>query len=598
MPIRTTQNRTRVLSSFSATAVADTLFSDFDLRATPVYNYWVPGEENDVGTELANRRLDDVPRFVRLTWLRAPALPDPRLLSPAGVATRLIQTRGVGSSGEHVAVLGRDGISYAPEHLQPSGFANVVANSLSDVGGAVANVELRQESVVPPMTFAPDVLDFLQGPETSFWDAAVRARPSVFKVRVDSGSRFSHALFLTGSLRGATSPERLGLAAGVEHLSSAATAANLSFGQAGGFETVDLPSPSLPPLQYVGYILEKYERLPGEVDFRLVTVFPIPDLYSDSFVDTAVAYGRDYRYRIRSVLRWTRPSTVEDRTAATHVSSYFTSQWSFPWADATVLDEVPPSPPNEICVRPQSPLSRIVVSGRLPEDSQRDISGVRLYRKVRDSQVGWGLIAEFSPAPFIYQDPDVEVDVPYVYAATCISLHGEESTLSEQMSVSLTSDWRSRGENLPEMVSAPGVPLDAEGPYQTIPAKVTRSEVVIPPSEVTSRSRIRVRLRETTERLLSRPINDEVFVMRVTSLDTGESRDVPILTRRSVVQGRLSRVNVDNMPFRPGKDQLRALEEGQMQAALLRDEALRTSADVDTTDRVSVYDSSRPGERW
>lgn len=166
---------------------------------------------------------------------------------------------------------------------------------------------------------------------------------------------------------------------------------------------------SLKPLEYIGYIIEKYEQQDGS--FKLVDTIYIPGKEYTEFVDSKVKYGSNYRYRIRSALRWVRPRGIgvlgKDPTRLSppgsdvasltpNDASYFTSEWSTSWAYASLIDRTPPNPPDEIMVRPHSagetnpddpdhdgkPFIEIVM--KLPGNPQQDINKMVIYRKLQD----------------------------------------------------------------------------------------------------------------------------------------------------------------------------------------------------------------------
>lgn len=158
------------------------------------------------------------------------------------------------------------------------------------------------------------------------------------------------------------------------------------------------------PLEYIGYIIEKYEQVDGA--FKKVDVFYIPGREFDSINDGEIKYGVSYRYRIRGVLRWSRPREVgilgTDPTVApsnVNVSmtpydvSYFGSEWGSSWAYAHVLDYQKPDPPDELVVRPISnhkdelgaSQPAVEITFKLPNNPQRDINKMTLWRKLVDA---------------------------------------------------------------------------------------------------------------------------------------------------------------------------------------------------------------------
>src|SRR3990167_122908 len=64
----------QVLSRPSAAAPYETLFHEFDFEAIPFYNFWTDDEE-DHAEQRGERKLDEIPRFIKLVWRQAPDLP-------------------------------------------------------------------------------------------------------------------------------------------------------------------------------------------------------------------------------------------------------------------------------------------------------------------------------------------------------------------------------------------------------------------------------------------------------------------------------------------------------------------------------------------
>ncbi len=180
---------------------------------------------------------------------------------------------------------------------------------------------------------------------------------------------------------------------------------------------------TLKALEYIGYVIEKYELQDGS--YALVDTLYIPGREYSSYLDAKVKYGVSYRYRIRSILRWSRPHGVGVlgtdptviETPGSHINamapndvSYFGSEWNDSWAYATLVDRRPPNPPDEFVVRPHSVgealpdgsqvLPFIEVTMKLPDNPQMDINRMVIYRKLQDQDgvdlTGWVQIQEIN----------------------------------------------------------------------------------------------------------------------------------------------------------------------------------------------------------
>lgn len=226
------------------------------------------------------------------------------------------------------------------------------------------------------------------------------------------------------NVAGAMDPQRVAAITKIEHAESiiavAQAAADMAAYAKAGFQhyakDVSIPSDPAPntikPLEYVGYMIEKWELVSGS--YQLIDTIYIPGREYDAYIDGRVKYGTAYRYRIRSIIRWSRPHgvgvmgkdpTVRDgpgvnfQTLTPNDVSYFHSEWGAQWAHAQVIDRVPPNPPDELTVRPVSADGYIEVTFKLPGNEQRDINSMTLYRKVVDEagveRTGWMQVHEF-----------------------------------------------------------------------------------------------------------------------------------------------------------------------------------------------------------
>lgn len=332
-----------------------------------------------------------------------------------------------------------------------------------------------------------------------------------------------------------------------------------------------LSSPKMPPLEYVGYVIEKYARQDSGL-FSKVEEIDVPNRLVDTYVDTKIVYGETYRYRIKALIRWTRSQENDlinpDPTATTrfstqtsklsgYTSSYFSSEWNKKWAYASIIDQQPPVPPDELTVRPQSAKKRIVITFRLPENPQKDIWKMRLLRKFKDEKGSdvsdWEEVfdsesvqtsIDFSPRNVIFFDDDVDFyqdnKVRIVYAAQCISRHGEESYLSEQLCARLNADHFARGEYPVEFVSSAGVRREYFGAFSTNPVRLTKDQYILTPSPARSgkppgKVSIVFKANSGTGRAM---LDSSKYICRVKSLDTGEERDFQIDVGLSGLQTR------------------------------------------------------------
>lgn len=643
---------TQLLSEESSIAPFETIFDDFRIEAYPFYNFWEPDESRNIGADRGNRELSEIPRFIKVTWNRAPDLPRPKLqqLTPPSVGVRKFNNR-LGTQMQDGYAFALKGVTFSPEHLSKNGFelirkslANgyigpgtvetVVELPLHNAGGSYENhaktshvhqidedaflthpdmkgisvQELRANIV--QMTngainsakvakksknggalfngkFSVGKTPFtggnvqLDGVHPSSPALSIKMRTAVSadgegrdqvveNVRkiVKNGAaasldnsahtkvKFNHPV-----LGGAISRGKVNMLTKPEHAENAVAVSQMipqlqALADSGVKEEkkkIDIPSfpspPGLRPIEYVGYILEKYRRSPSGV-FEKVSEHEITDQYQTDFVDTKVVYGETYRYRIKALVRWTRPNNIgplgpepltvtqagsQTKNIAPFKSSYFAGEWSPTWAYAAVLDTTPPPAPDELSVRPESSKRRVHVTFKMPQNSQRDINSLRLLRKKQtvggQDVSGWEAIFETDPKNALYIDEDVDFHqnsgLRYIYAAQSLTRHGEESSLSDQLGVRLNSEWRVQGEMPVDFVSCSGVKPEQFGAFATIPMRRAMSELVALPKKDGARIRSDIGFsgREGKSNAL---LNDREYVVRIESLDTGEIRDVDL----------------------------------------------------------------------
>lgn len=629
----------RKFSKESASAPYDTIFFDFGLEAIPFYNFWTEDETQNDREDRGNRKLEDIPRFVRVVWNRSPILPktvtgleakkDSRKSQPVAPSPELKAPVSTHMKGQH----------FYPDHLQPKNFSMVVnscANGFVHPGVVNAVMERRSSAPVKKAghvdedAFLADqknrgipiheaishVKQRTSGPVNAarvgssvgdpVWknsslkreiasDSPMRmqfggvksptigaeGRPAKsnsesqpdhlqkfaegIAPRVDQTPQklFVRGRFMDQRLGGVISKERVANINQPHQAECAIAVAHMlphlevlaSCGLHEKTRKVDIPSfkspPTLNSLEYAGYLLEKYVLNP-QGSFELMETIELSDPDYTEYIDTKVLYGKTYRYRIRAYLRWSRPLEVgvngpdlsaavmhgsQTRDLASLRSSYFSSEWSPEWAYAYIIDADPPAWPDELTVRPDSSKKIITVTARLPDNPQRDIYIIRLFRKLKDAAgkdlTGWVQVGpDYAAQNIIFVDSDVDFyeknGLTYVYSAMSISRHGEYSFLSEQLGARLNGDFLSFGEHRVMFVSSAGVRDDYFGAFSVYPFKRYLSEVVARP--IASRKPFNIPVSITfqgRDTVGSKKMDDRDCIVRIESLDTGESFDVP-----------------------------------------------------------------------
>lgn len=654
--------RPKVFSAVSGQVPFETLFHDFNIEVFPFYNFWVPDELTNNRDARGERKLEDVPRFIKVTWDIAPDLPDPDHKIPKRVNKRTIKSIIFAQELQRPNVFRAKGVDFTPKHLQPEGLTSIksaIANghmapgvleaivdlplpsaglvqplpsigidedvflndqntrgisihelraqTLQVTNGTLAHSAIGRDGVSPSLGAAKAGLvdsQFniskspgfggsmnIQGVQRSSPNISLSSKTATTDRKPPNDQAQSmlanfaqpapfndvpktaqaKVKFFDPSIGALVSDVKVKLMTAPEHLEAMTAIApslpSLELLARSNYYTLpraikipSLPSPRMKPLDYIGYVLEKYARGVTGV-FTKVDEIDIPSREINEYYDTKVLYGETYRYRIRSILRWNRPShqgvmgkdpTVAPRFAshaaklAPNLSSYFYSEWSHTWAYGTCMDDQPPLPPDELQARPESHRKRVVVTFRLPENNQRDILSMRLFRKLQDSNgrdlTDWlpmvhsdGAV-DHPPQNVIFFDTNVDFfqtsRYRYVYTAQCVSRHGEDSVLSEQLAVRLNQDYSTRGEYLVDSISSAGVRMEYFGAFSTIPAKESRSELVVSPplahrGSGPGSAALIVVGRNALGNMQGTNTN---YLIRVQSLDTGESSDIPFST--------------------------------------------------------------------
>lgn len=630
---------TQTLSKESPSAPFETLFHNFEIEADPVYNFWTEDETENDRDDRGERKLEDIPRFMRVTWLKAPDL---QSIALDNKLKRDISPVKFSAETEKDTSYLSKGVNFTPGHLQPKNFSTIknfisnyflnpgVVNSVVEIAPKAKNSEKRVNETAflasPNMRGIPihelqsnlhqqknssigvsSVIDpEFRGDSDFSLDENFIGQMQITKaqdmsVSMNSGllpslslhvklagveadiirdptngeidsivftdeqpqSQAVKATFVNTRLGGAISDERIDSISEPHHAETmtalAQTLPNLEVLSHFGLDTknrkVDIPSfPSpvgLRALQYVGYVLEKYSLGPSG-EFALVEEIDLPSIDYTQYIDTKVKYGGVYRYRIRSIFRWTYPPEMgpngldrltipvtgsQTQDLAPYKSSYFTSEWSLNWAYGHVLDIVPPPPPDEFTIRPLSRKKQIIITAKFPENKQRDIFLIRVFRKLRDSNgndvTGWTQIGpNYGPQNIIFIDEDVDYyesnGLTYIYTSQCVSRHAETSPFSEQLACRLNKEFKVFGEYPITFVSCRGVLPNYFGAFSTFPPRRIFSETVIPiplrtPEEKDPSARVVMSARETIGDKL---LNPRYFILRFDSLDTGEEKDV------------------------------------------------------------------------
>lgn len=513
---------TAITSLSSSTAFHPTLFEDFGLRAIATYNFYVTDETTTFVSD-PSASLASLPRYVTLRWNQAPA---PRQFSFSRKGFRPLDSRSL----------------RIPPALPAETATVSVANGYV-APGVIQALLVDPVQPPPPPTFSEEL--FLSSDSAAGRHATQDALvdPAFQLISPIPPANRTRVNFIDPSIAGAIDQNRVSVAADHVFLASLGSFAKL----APGLEVVsefnqDVPlrnpvpkfpiSSAAPTLSYIGYSIERYTLDPSG-SMTLSKRLAINDVTQTTAVDREVVFGGRYAYRVRSILQWVHGPTVGffgtsslDRSPDFDTSSdplaaqasYYNSEWS-DWARTSILDVIPPDPPDELRVMPISAKNMVRITWKMPGDPQRDISALRLLRA--EGSAGrfsdWKQIGEFVPGNGSFNDllvsPYERSHTEYMYAMYSVSFHGEISGLSERIIARLTDRSLYLGEE----------PVRRAGPPGDDPTMHARGPQVPPETEVIAQDRFIAYIRGGKSSL---PLFDRPYVVEVQSVSTGERAEV------------------------------------------------------------------------
>jgi hypothetical protein len=323
------------------------------------------------------------------------------------------------------------------------------------------------------------------------------------------------------------------------------------------------PRPEIEPdfgtvSDYIGYVIQK-ERILPDGDSEIVDLIAIEGKDSFQFVDTKIAYGETYRYKIRTIFRFvSKPGQLafEDSDfSITRVQSaryidvntiiipsqtyYFDSAWSLP-AEVQTTELVRPNPPYNVKVVPNSYSKKIFVTWN-QKTQNRDVAGFNVYRKEKNQPND--LFKKLNDATIdirnnSFLDFDIFADVEYVYAIESIDFHGNFSKLSAQF-CSKIKEFKS-DEYVCEMRQKF---YETEGLELNERSKIHEQNLFVFKDHFTIHA----------NPLFVSPGGNKFFLLRITSLDTGQKKEIKlnftdstIYHASAYVPDRLSQVTIKN----------------------------------------------------
>ena len=225
-------------------------------------------------------------------------------------------------------------------------------------------------------------------------------------------------------------------------------------------ETVDpfigsVPVPSIQPAWlksgYVGYVILKewYDQAQGK--YIPLDLLAIDGRKRGRVIDWKIAYGEEYRYRIRSVFRYINLYDLsmykdsdevlqtsetferyEKRLTQAGKETYYYDSKSSKACAVSAFEFVRPSPPWNVKMFPNSKERSIFISWN-QKNSQRDVKGFNVYRKRPSDGFFTKLTSDLLDIRHnFWVDYDIEFEKEYIYAIESVDIHDNFSDLSVQ----------------------------------------------------------------------------------------------------------------------------------------------------------------------
>lgn len=535
----------------TAPSTFETLFIP-TLSASFVYNFYEPEEENfeqAVRKKVQGFPLRDIPRYVQLSWTKAPILP-PRFYENLDFLGSLLDAigpvglgEGSSESSEGDSGVGRDDIGTPPPPGSPP--------SIGEASEEARTRDSTREGMFLGGTYIPGTTA-----ASKFFDSVVL---SSGRSSEDASRTFDRPA------RGDTL-----LGESIEDIAGGGETVRDSLDEAGVTpeDVADIASEGVgdsatdgmrPPIAdelrdaiaaaiaasgYIGYVILKERLDPETLEATPVDIFVIKNVNQTSFTDFKVAYGETYRYKIRSVFKFINKdgrelyadsdatfnrsgsAAVFDRGSLFSRAYYYDSEFSRPIETQTVEFQRP-DPPVIQYISPNSRKKQIYITWN-QKDQSRDVVGYSIYRR-KAQDVNFERLNDIflDKRDNFYIDDEVEIDQRYVYAVESIDVHGNISFLSDQYSAEITNynrELSQRCEKPVKFVEYAGKTLSFRRDVDT---KVKRFKKV---------------LRVNVNPLFLNLDENFKYILKVKSLDTCEEKEIKLKIKTTIINNNEDRL--------------------------------------------------------
>jgi hypothetical protein len=210
--------------------------------------------------------------------------------------------------------------------------------------------------------------------------------------------------------------------------------------------------------RYIGYVLLKERFNPDSAEFEPIDMITILDRRKTRIVDTKVAYGDTYRYKVRSVFKFINVDELplfrdQDTVLSGAISGtirsvfdggipfrnafYFDSKFSDP-VDVLTIESRRPDAPINIKLLPNSQKHEVFITWN-QKQQERDVAGFNVYRRPDLTGSVWTKLNE-EPLALrhnFFVDNVLDSDMWYIYAIESLDQHDNFSKLSIQQKIAL-----------------------------------------------------------------------------------------------------------------------------------------------------------------
>jgi len=231
---------------------------------------------------------------------------------------------------------------------------------------------------------------------------------------------------------------------------------------------------SVSKIEHLGYIVERYEMLPGDVIGNKKTIF-IRSPRVNSYLDPEIKYGTQYVYSIRTLASF-YVITASD-SGGLQRSRFLVSSRPSTFSAARTEEYIPPAPPADLNFYWDFQQASLQINWSFPTNPQLDIKGWQIFRRSSidepfsliayldfdDSVIRTpptetmdaSLITKFKSSTTFYIESEFNKDSNYIYAVCSVDAHGMTSNYSSQFRVTFD---RVKNRLIKSLISSAGAP--------------------------------------------------------------------------------------------------------------------------------------------